>query len=107
VFSIRIGSGKPPLSWAYANVLRQFSKPASYLAAPVHVAAVDDEPLRPDVRSGFGVLEQELAAGNPDPVIGRRDVEPVGRVDVDLEIRGADRVLVRMWASVPRSSADQ
>ena len=74
------------------------------------VAAVHDDPLCADLGGGVQVLLEELAARDPHPVVRRRDVDRVGRVDVQvdpgilgrsLEGRGApgvrhDRALVAL-----------
>ena len=96
VFSIRIGSGKPPLSWRVRERLAPVLVAGVHLATLVDVAAVHDEALGADVRRRLRVLQQQLAAGDPDAVVGGRDVEPVRRVDVDVKIRGPDGVRMRM-----------
>ena len=64
-----------------------------------HVPAVHDEPLRADRRGGRQLLGEQLAAGDPDPVVGARDVDQVRRVDVDSTPAAAMRR--RQCARVP------
>src|SRR5690606_41881700 len=47
---------------------------------------------RPHRRSALGVVEQQLAAGDTDPVVEGGDVYAVGRVDEHVQRRGADRL---------------
>jgi hypothetical protein len=92
VFSSRIGSGKPPLSSATrAKVLRQLSTPTAG-SSDLH-----DQALRADARGRGGVLAQQLAAGDADPVVRRRDIQHVGRVDVQLEVAGLQRIRLGMF----------
>ena len=51
----------------------------------VDVAAVHDQPLRADLRRGVHVLLQQLAAGDPDPVVRGGHVDDVRRVDVEVD----------------------
>ena len=53
----------------------------------VDVAAVDDQSLGADRGRRVDVLLEELARGDPDPVVGRGDVDDVGRVDVEVDAR--------------------
>jgi hypothetical protein len=46
------------------------------------VAAVHDQPACPDRRGRLELLIEELAARDPDPVVGRRHVDDVRRVHV-------------------------
>ena len=56
-----------------------------------HVPAVHDEARGPH-RGGSGeLLAEQLAAGNPDPVVRARHVDPVGRVDEHLQAGLAER----------------
>ena len=48
----------------------------------VDVTAMDDQAAGPDLGRGVHVLLEQLARGDPDAVVGRRDVDDVGRVDV-------------------------
>jgi hypothetical protein len=52
------------------------------------VTAVDDQPGSPDVGGQRRVLGQDLATRDADPVVRRRDVDDVGRVDVDRDVGG-------------------
>ena len=49
------------------------------------VAAVHDDALRADLGRRVQVLLEQLAAGDPDPVVRRRDVDRVGRVHVEVD----------------------
>ena len=51
-----------------------------------HVAAVHDHPEGADRRGRLRVLGEQLAAGDADPVVGRRHVEHVRRVDDDHDV---------------------
>ena len=53
-----------------------------------HVAAVHDQPLGADLGRGVDVLLEQLAARDPHPVVGRGDVDEVGRVHVEVDARG-------------------
>ena len=44
-------------------------------------------PLAPTSAAACGVAEQQLAARDADAVVERRDVDQVGRVDVDVDVR--------------------
>ena len=57
----------------------------------VHVAAVHDHARCADGGGGLQVLPEQLAAGNPDPVVGGRHVDPVRSVDEDLDPRLGER----------------
>jgi len=60
-----------------------------------HVPAVHHQRAGADRRGRRGVLAEQLAAGDADPVVGGRHVEHVGRVDDDHHVPGAQRVGVR------------
>jgi hypothetical protein len=49
------------------------------------VAAVHDQALGPDRRRGRRLVGEDLAAGDADPVVGRGDVDEVGRVHVEVD----------------------
>lgn len=49
-----------------------------------HVAAVDDQRLGADRRGRFELLAQDLPARDPDPVVGRRHVDHVRRVYIEV-----------------------
>ena len=70
--------------------------PDGRIVAGVDVSAVHDQGLRPDIGGRRRVLAEQLAAGDADAVVGRRDVEDVRRVDVDGEVGAADGVGVRV-----------
>ena len=55
------------------------------VVALVDVAAVHDQPLRADRRGGVHVLLEQLAGRDPDPVVRRRHVDDVRRVDVEVD----------------------
>lgn len=82
----RVREGLPPVVEALRDVV-----------ALVHVTAVDDQPSGADCRGGVGVLDEQLATGDPDPVVQRRHVDHVRRVDVDVDLGGAQPVGVRPW----------
>jgi hypothetical protein len=84
VFSIRIGSGKPPASSDRGIVLGG------------DVSAVHDEPLGADTGGRVGVLLHDLAAGDSDLVVGAGDVDQIRRMHVDREVGGAQRIGVRV-----------
>ena len=54
----------------------------------VDVAAVHDQPLGADRGGRVDVLLEQLAARDPDPVVGGRDVDDVRRVHVEVDARG-------------------
>ena len=70
-----------------STALRQLSKPLLGVVVLVDVAAVDDQALGADLGGRVDVLLQELAARDPDPVVGGGDVDDVGRVDVEVDPR--------------------
>ena len=90
----RVGEGLAPVVEADLQV-----------GALVDVTTVDDQPLGPDRGRRLGVLQQQLAARDPDAVVGRGDVDPVRRVDVDVELGRAQRVGVGARLGGRRSSA--
>jgi hypothetical protein len=51
------------------------------------VTAVHDQTLGADGGGRVHVLLQQLAARDPDPVVGRRDVDDVGGVHVEVHAR--------------------
>ena len=55
------------------------------IGARGHVPAVHDQALRPDLRGRLELLVEQLAAGDPDPVVRRRDVDHVVRVHVGID----------------------
>ena len=68
-----------------STALRQLSKPIARVVVVVDVAAVDDQALGADLGGGVHVLLEQLAARDPDPVVRGRDVDEVGRVDVEVD----------------------
>jgi hypothetical protein len=56
------------------------------------VAAVHDQPARADRRGRLELLLEQLTAGDTNPVVGARDVDHVGRVNVDVHPRLRVRV---------------
>src|SRR5207237_3310148 len=50
------------------------------------VATVHDQPAGADGGGRLGVLVDDLAAGDPYPIVAARDVDQVGRVDVDHRV---------------------
>ena len=62
-------------------------EPLARVVVLVDVAAVDDQALGPDLGGGVDVLLEELAARDPDPVVGGGDVDDVRRVDVEVDPR--------------------
>jgi hypothetical protein len=63
--------------------------PVVIALALVHTAGdvppVHDEAPGPDRRGGCELLAEQLAAGDPDPVVGARHVDAVGSVDEHLQ----------------------
>ena len=51
-----------------------------------HMTGVDDQRLGADLGRAVDVLLKQLAARNPDPVVGGRDVQTVWGVHVEVEI---------------------
>ena len=60
------------------------------VSARCDVPAMNDEALRADRGSGSELLLEQLPAGNPDPVIGRRHVDDVRRMDVAGDVGGLE-----------------
>src|SRR5260370_18815129 len=56
------------------------------IATSGDVPAVDDKALGADRGSGSEVLPEQPPAGDPDPVVRRRDVDHVRRVDVAIYV---------------------
>ena len=69
----------------------------------VDVAAVDDQALGADLGGGVHVLLEQLAARDPDAVVGGGDVDDVGRVHVEVD---AGRLGVRAQAVGAAGVAD-
>ena len=61
-----------------------------------HVSAVHDDRGGTERRRHGRVGRQQLAAGDPDPVVGRGHVDRVGRVDDDGQGRRSDLVGARV-----------
>ena len=59
------------------------------------VAAVHDQPLRADRGGRLELLVEQLPARNADPVVGRRHIDDVRRVDVDVHVGGGVGLLER------------
>ena len=77
VFSMRIGTANPPSSaWRSTN-LRQLSTPGRGVLARGDVPAVHDQPDRPDLGRRLGVLHDQLARRDADPVVQRGQVDHV------------------------------
>src|SRR5215831_16390960 len=51
-----------------------------------YVTTMHDEALGTDRGSRVQLLLEQFAARNPDPVVRRRDVDDIGRVDVAVDI---------------------
>ena len=91
VFSISTGRGRPPSFSAYCEGLAPVVEADGQVVARADVAAVHDQPLRAQLGGGLGVRQQQLAAGDPDPVVERGDVDDVRRVDVDVHVGRLER----------------
>ena len=83
VFSMRSGTGRSRPSIALAPVV----EPLGGVLVVAQVAAVDDDALGADLGGGRQVLLEQLAAGDADAVVEARDVDRVGRVDVEVDPR--------------------
>ena len=59
--------------------------PLARVGARVDVAAVHDHAPRADGGGGLQLLAEQLAAGDPDPVVGGRHVDAVRSVDEDVD----------------------
>ena len=81
VFSMSTGSGGVPA----LEGLRPVVGAALRVVVLADVPAVHDQPLGADLGRRRRVLGQQLAAGDADPVVRRGDVEPVGRVHVEVD----------------------
>ena len=65
--------------------LRQLSKPTVGVVVPEHVAAVHDHALGADLGGRVQDLLQRACGRDADPVVGRGDVERIGRVHVEVD----------------------
>ena len=89
---LRVGEGLPPVVDADLDV-----DPGA------DMTTVHDESLRADLGGGLGVLQHELAAGDADAVVGRRDVHEVRRVNVDVDRRAGGVPRRPRAVSAPRN----
>jgi hypothetical protein len=62
------------------------------VGARTDVAAVHDQALRTELGGRLGVRHHQLAARDADPVVQRRDVHDVRRMDVDVHVGRPERV---------------
>ena len=96
VFSIRIGSGKPPSASARSKALRQFSTPTFGSSLAVTWPPCTMSPLAPISAAASACCCMILRLGMRILLLVDGDVDEIRRVDVDGEVAGAQLVGVRM-----------
>ena len=79
--------------------LRQLSKPFAASSSAPRWPPWTMTPLAPISAGGRQVLLEQLAAGDADAVVEARDVDRVGRVDVEVDARGLGVGLERFRAT--------